>query len=462
MRHLMCYPILLLVAVILSLTPATGSTGTPDPHAALSIPEVPKPGYLNPIQPEPFGTRIMRIAGDPGTAIAFSTGQKGVWGTDVRHHYSDDQAWNANQTLIALQNYGGGSPSVIYLDGTTYLPKFGRCPNYNLRDDRWHPTLPSIRVNGDGRSLEWFDVMRCVQVRRWALPFPVKYIGLTDGDISRDGRFVALSDGTRMFVVDMDPQPPFAAYPDQRIGPAVTITYSSWAVDFVSISPSGRYAVVHYQGDYNRVYDIDPVTLTLTPRLMPVAAPRCHGRVADGFVYDLGHPDMTLNPLDNNEDVMIGQEHCGNRGKMVNGLLVGGVVMVRLRDGAITSLTDPTNEAYPYHVSTRNFKRPGWAYVSYWERQGGKRFDQEIVSVRLDGGKQVERWVHHRSNSAGCYRCEAHPVPSPDGLRVLFASAWNINCNGRCGNRNVRQAYVAGSGALPPSGAPRSSPPKTP
>ena len=43
----------------------------------------------------------------------------------------------------------------------------------------------------------------------------------------------------------------------------------------------------------------------------------------------------------------------------------------------ITSLTKPANEAYPYHISTRNYDRPGWAYVSYWPAPG-RRFSDEI------------------------------------------------------------------------------------
>jgi len=149
---------------------------------------------------------------------------------------------------------------------------------------------------------------------------------------------------------------------------------------------------------------------------------------------------MALNPFDNNEDVIVGQEHCGNRGKRVAGTLIGGVVMVRLRDGKITSLTNPTNEAYPYHVSTRNYDRPGWVYVSYWPGPG-RRFNDEIVAVKLDGSGAVERYAHTRTETSGCYRCEAHAVPARDGKRVLWASNWMANAAGT-GSKLVIQAYV--------------------
>src|SRR2546426_5863455 len=88
--------------------------------------------------------------------------------------------------------------------------------------------------------------------------------------VSLDGRYVALSDGTRAFLVDMDPQTPFAPYPAQRIGPTVDLTNcglsSGCSIDWVSVSPSGKYVVVVYNGDYLRVYDVDPATLAFTPR----------------------------------------------------------------------------------------------------------------------------------------------------------------------------------------------------
>ncbi|TMI77951.1 MAG: hypothetical protein E6H04_13300 [Bacillati bacterium ANGP1] len=406
-----------------------------DASAALGVPVVPEPPYLSPISPPPFGTTITRIAGDPGTAIPFTNGGSGQWNTDARHHYSTDEPWNADQTLIAMDQ-PGGNPGLLFLDGRTYLPVMPQCANYNRRDDRWHPTLPSVRINADGTLLEWFDVVHCVQVMSWTLPLPVSYLGMTNGNVSADGRFVALADQMgSMFVVDMQAN---------RIGPIAGYAYNGWVATGVGISASGKYVWVHYSGDSNRIFDVDPNTLALTPH--PETGPICHGAAVDGSVYDVAHQDVGLNPFDKNEDVMVGQEHCGNVGQVVNGQLVGHVIMVRLRDGAITSLTDPTNEAYAYHVSLRATRRPGWAYVSYYEGQDGRRFDQEIIAVPLDGSTAVERWAHLHTETTDCYRCEAHPVPSWDGLRLIFASTWSRDCDGGCGTQAVRQDYVVDRG----------------
>jgi len=402
-----------------------------DPSAILTISEVPKPGYMSPIRPAPFGTEMVRIVGDPGTRIMFSNGAVGLWNTDARQHYSTDQPWNADGSLLAIDQ-PGGNPDLLFLDGATYEPRFPRCENYNRRDDRWHPKMPNIRINGDGKLLEWFDVVNCTQVKSWTLPFSVNYIGLTNGNISQDGRYVALGDQNQMFLVDMVAN---------QIGPSAGIAYGGWTPTGFGVTPDARYVWVHYSGDYNRIFDVNPTSLALTPH-SEAGAFVCHGTTADGFIYDLGHQDVALNPFDNNEDVMIGQEHCGNVGQVINGQLLGHVVMVRLRDGQITSLTDPTNEAYAYHISARNYERPGWVYVSYYPNQPGLRFNQEIISVKMDGSKAVERWVHHHDNDAGCYRCEVQPVPGPGGFRILFNSVWNINCDEGCGSLAVRQAYI--------------------
>src|SRR6185503_14321149 len=102
----------------------------------------------------------------------------GVWGTDARHVYSKQQAWNANGKLLLVQNRkGAAKSSPIILDGETYKPLF-----------------------------------------------PADYgIGFGEGNVSADGRYVVISDSTRMVVVDMDPRGPrLKPYPAARIGPVYT------------------------------------------------------------------------------------------------------------------------------------------------------------------------------------------------------------------------------------------------
>jgi hypothetical protein len=413
-----------------------------DPTLVFSVPLVPKPSYLSSITDPTFGTKITRIANDTGQSMS---PVNGTWGSDARHDYSKNQPWNSDNTLLILEN--SNSPSQLILDGNTYQPKYGKCSNYSEGGARWHPSPrhPHERISVQGSTLEWFDVVNCTQTRSWRLPFSVNYFGSGEGNPSANGRYVLLADATHMFVVDMDPRPPFSGYPNKRIGPAYnfsTCGLSDCTTDWVSISPSGKYAVVRYKGNHTRVFDVNPTTLELTPRPMPSGSPQCGaGQAAAGYIFSVGHADMTKNPFDNNKDVIVGQGNRAGCPSQVDGVSMGGVVMVRLKDNKVTTLTGPKNEAWSFHVSTRNYDRPGWAYVSYFPGSG-RRFNDEIIAVKMDGSKSVKRLAHTRSDSSDCYRCQPHPVPSRDGRRVLWASNWATNCDTSCGSRSDIKTYV--------------------
>jgi len=307
-------------------------------------------------------------------------------------------------------------------------------------------------VDSSGTELMWFDVTTCTQTRSWTLPITVDYgIGSGKGNPSRDGRFVALGNNTAMFVVDMDPQPPYAPYPNVRIGPVYafppeslsTAAPAAWTVDHLSVSPSGKYVDVKFGSaddcgsfDMHRIFEVDPGTLALQPHNMAAGSLRCCSFQSrpNGWIFPLKHADMASDPLDDNEDVLVGGRSCP-------GSPLGAVVKVRLKDGAVTPLTNGVNESAVYHVSTRNVDRPGWAYVS-WYKIPGKRFSDEIIAINLDGSGAVERLCHIHSDDSACYRCEAHPVPSRDGTRVLFASNWARDCGSGCGSRTDIKDYI--------------------
>src|SRR4029077_4308758 len=84
-------------------------------------------------------------------------------------------------------------------------------------------------------------------------------------------------------------------------------------------------------------------------------------------------------------------------------------------------------------------------YVSYF-KSDGRRFSDEIVAVKLDGSGSVERYAHTHSATSGCYRCEQHPVPSPDGSMIAFASNWAADCGAGCGSATVIKDYIVRAG----------------
>ena len=432
--------------------PSSGTVLT-DPYAVFSVPQVPRPAYLAPFIDPTFNSTVERVGSNVGASTAPLLG---TWGSDARHVYSKQQPWNSDNTLLTIENRGGGSPTPMILDGTTYLPRYSPCANFDRYDYRWHPSPshPHEQINVDpaGRELMWFDVTTCTKTRSWALPITVDYgIGSGEGNPSNDGRFVALGNNTAMFVADMDPRPPYAPYPSVRIGPVYTfppesLTASSpgtWTIDNLSVSPSGQYVDVKFGSaddcgsyDLHRIFEVDPSTLALKPHNMATGSLRCCSFQSrpNGWIFPLKHADMAPDPFDNNEDVLVGGRSCP-------GSTFGHVVKVRLRDGAVTPLTDGIDESSVYHVSTRNLDRPGWAYVS-WFKVDGKRFSDEIMAVKLDASQSVERLCHIHTAAAGCYRCEAHPVPSRDGTRVLFASNWAQDCGAGCGALTDIKDYI--------------------
>src|SRR5207302_1108735 len=158
----------------------------------------------------------------------------------------------------------------------------------------------------------------------------------------------------------------------------------------------GKYVVLRYDGGPNamRVYDVNPTTLAVTPHPEPKTWTGQSGPGSLGFIYNVGEPDMALNPFNGNSDVIIGQEHAGNEGTNVS---------------------------------------------------GGDRFNEEIMAVKMDGSGSVERFAQSHSdweNATGTtgqysskdsdydYRSQPHEVPSPDGKRVIFASNWVYHGNG--------------------------------
>ena len=428
-----------------------------DPYRVFSVPLVPKPAYLAPFTYPTFGSSLERVGNNVGASTA---PVPGTWASDARHVYSVQQPWNSDGTLLMIENHVAGSPSPMFLDGTTYQPRYAECSNYSQYDDRWHPSLSHphemINVNSAGRELMWFDVTTCTKTRSWALPITVDGIGSSKGNPSDDGRFVALGNNSAMFVVDMDPQPPYPPYPSVRIGPVYTFPPESltllapgtWTIHNLSVSPSGRYVNVKFGSaddcgtyDFHRIFEVDPVTLALKPHNMATSSLRCCIFQArpNGWVFPLKHADLASDPFDSNEDVLVGGNSCPSS-------TLGNVVKVRLRDGAVTQLTSGINESSVYHVSTRNVDRPGWAYVS-WYKEDGKRFSDEITAVKLDASQSVERLCHIHSAVSGCYRCEAHPVPSRDGTRVLFASNWAQDCGAGCGDSTDIKDYIVNDAA---------------
>ena len=103
-------------------------------------PNLAMPGYLQTVTDPVFGSKITRITNEPNCS----------------HHYSKDQAWNADGSLLWLwKNCSGGR----ILDGKTYAQKSSTSAGGN---DRWHPTDPNLMIKLTGNSVSTYCRRICV------------------------------------------------------------------------------------------------------------------------------------------------------------------------------------------------------------------------------------------------------------------------------------------------------------
>jgi hypothetical protein len=107
----------------------------------------------------------------------------------------------------------------------------------------------------------------------------------------------------------------------------------------------------------------------------------------------------------------------------------GDLVMVNLDTGVRTTLfpTYIQGTATAYHVSAKNFARPGWMLLSTYARYGAEKWLHErVMAVELSAAPRILNLAHHQSRANG-YWTEPHASVSRDFRRVLFTSNWGSN-----------------------------------
>lgn len=354
-----------------------------DPKATFSVPNNSRPEYLKYVGDPVFGTKIIRITGDPATAIISKKGEKiGVWGDVVKHHYSKDQPWNSDGTLLHLTRNVNGSPAHLFLDGETYEVLFTRAiPGH---DNRWHPTNPSLKVYLEANQIGYFNVYNNERTVLRTFPeYSRIELGPWEGNLSYDGRMAVFyaqrrRGGHDVFSYDMVDN---IKYPIKDLGNA--------AIDWASISPGGRYVVIMYNDTDTRVFDLNMKYLTR-------------------FTVNHNHYDLGID--EEREEIAVGV----SKKSRYDGL----IIKHRLRDSKLTKMT---TGGYAIHTSVRNRFLPGWSYSSFSPSRA--RYRDEIVAVKMDGSEKVRR-LCHMHNIQIDYLSEAMPVPSQDGKRVIFSSNW--------------------------------------
>jgi hypothetical protein len=355
------------------------------------VPPMARPDYLQVVKDPTFGTDFVRVT-DPGRVLAEGMSCGSAY---CRHRYSSTQAWNADQSLLAIIN---GCNGICFLDGKTYEPAFHR----SVDDDcKWHPTDPAVMICVSRRALYTWAPRSNVSTTVYA---PADYANLQfgpyKGNPSRDGSRLVLratdSAGALVaFAYDLSAR---KKYPDINLG------HLSGTNSYCGISPSGRYIYCFHNDDGTEV------TYIFTVDGVQVQHWTEHHRP--------GHGDMAID--EDGNDVYVGISKADPD--------KWHVIKRRLYDGRVTDLAPA---GYGTHVSTRNIKRRGWAFVSYEgsyskvaESPGYAPFYREVVALRIDGSGEVRR-IAQTHNAKSDYYSETHASPSPDASRVIWSSNWS-------------------------------------
>lgn len=369
-------------------TPGARGSLVTDPDAVFTSPSVPEPAYLQYVIDPVFGTKITRITGDPGRT------QGGVtWGDRARHHSSHDQAWNADQSLLMIFN--NGTPDDLLLDGETY--EFKSALDFRHDEIRWHPQEPHLLIYTRGNQLKAYNLKTNTHetLHEFTEYADTRYalkLGPWAGNLSNDGKWIAFIAQARSgeyeaFAYDIEKDKKHRPLELGRHGP------DDKTLDWVSMSASGKYVVIHWTDMDTKVFDRDMNLIGKLPE-------------------NISHFDLAVDV--DGEDVAVGVSKPGKYD--------GSLIKLRLRDGEMTRLTF---RGYAGHTSTRNIRRRGWAYVTYQTRsRNWPPFFDEVVAVKMDGSGQVERLAHMHALETD-YPTEAQASPSPDGKRVVFASTWD-------------------------------------
>ena len=223
--------------------------------------------------------------------------------------------------------------------------------------------------------------------------------GEGEGNFSNDDRYVVISCWS-----DGAPFPTLISY-DVHDNKELARLDGAQDLNWASISQSGNYIVVENNSEsreellsYNRFLQ--------EPRVL---------------IDDRDHGDLGIDENGDDVFVMIGNLH---------------ISYIRLRDGQIIRLPLSTGEQ-PLgfgHVSCRNLNRPGWCYISafnrfligavriHWDSTGNTTMDNSGQSVQ-SGVAEFEAWGSHRS-TASTYFATMRASASPSGNRIAFASDW--------------------------------------
>lgn len=351
-----------------------------------------------------FGTRITRInVTDDGTGTAIA-------------NYPKVQSWNKDMSLLRIGNrlYDANSmqESAITQGKTpaqAYQTLCSRSSDYfrwsNMKPDRFfvmNSSYQFIQGTITGNTVD------CTNILDSFAEFEEVHIGPHEGNIDYNDQYVVFSakkpNDAAYYIILFD-------IPGKTRVWTKVITDNTWVqvngdwqpsqIDWVSVSPSGRYIVVN-ENDKNEFqdglyrYDLD------------YTDPQKLQYDYQGTLYsEGGHGDMGFD-MEGNEVYV----------QFLSGLGVYSFNLDNPNELGKELLTSPYGGG---HVSCRNSRRQGWCYVTTQE-EGYK----QVFALKLDGTANQTVQNFSQSHIHDGFP-ETYGAPSPDGTIIIFNSNWDNN-----------------------------------
>ena len=356
--------------------------------APKNVPSLSRPGYLQPIADPVFGTKITRISDE-----SMNLGNTSY----MQHHYSKDQPWNHDMTLIKLSN------THVILDATTY--RIFKKPN-GKGETRWSTVNPNIMFYTSGNQFRKWDVRSDANTLLHTFPEGNISIGSDEGNISIGDKYVVLNVGTLAIVYDI-------------VNDVVIAKKDLGPMDWATMSQSGNYVVVRPEPQTLGVLVYDRNLNLLRKIFNKGEHGDCAYDAAGNEVYIQMCP-VQFSRLDNGQVTSLGISMCG-------------------------------------HLSTRNYLRSGFASVNDLSSNGeifaikldgsktverfahmrtsGATYDAEAKGVFSPDGAKVMFNSDWGSGTVYAYVAEmpvnssdtTAPPAAPTGLKVTGISQTEIN-----------------------------------
>jgi hypothetical protein len=272
----------------------------------------------------------------------------------------------------------------------------------------WHPTSPHLLFYRSGNEIKVFhtDSDREETLMTFPQYFAISTRG--EGRPSDDWRYYAFLGFADQSYAHAD-----VVVVDLVKGRIVATLPNVRKLDWVSMSPSGKYVILQWtDGQGTRLYDRDTLAYVRT------------------LVSDTSHSDFAFDTERN--EVLVYHVTSKAQVEELGSPQGSPIAQVRLADGKRTKLLDiGWNWFTPHFSGIASRRRPGWVLVStYTTPENATRPGaREVFWLKLDGSGEVRHVAHHhsdqvRANNKKDYWAEPQATSSWDGTIVLFSSVW--------------------------------------